>query len=222
MSKQKYYVVWVGHQPGIYTSWPECQQQVQKYTDAKYKSFPSLAEAERAYAKGWTAYWGKGKKTSSAHSGLKQGKNHRPAPGADGVLAEPDLNSISVDVGCSGNPGIVEYKGVDTKTGEILFYHGPIAKGTNNLGEFIAIVHGLAYLQQRGSQRTVYTDSQTAMKWLRQKRVASTLIRDETTEEIWNLTDRAVKWLQHNQYENQVLKWDTKRWGEIKADFGRK
>lgn len=222
MSKQKYYVVWVGHQPGIYTSWPECQQQVQKYTDAKYKSFPSLAEAERAYAKGWTAYWGKGKKTSSAHSGLKQGENHRPAPGADGVLAEPDLNSISVDVGCSGNPGIVEYKGVDTKTGEILFYHGPIAKGTNNLGEFIAIVHGLAYLQQRGSQRTVYTDSQTAMKWLRQKRVASTLIRDETTEEIWNLTDRAVKWLQHNQYENQVLKWDTKRWGEIKADFGRK
>lgn len=226
MAKQKFYVVWVGKQPGIYTSWPECQKQVQQVKDAKYKSFPTRAEAEKAFAEGWKAHWGKGASagTSGANSARKSSGSTRQQSlfAIEEEEQEPDLDSISVDVGCSGNPGIVEYKGVDTKTGELLFYHGPIDKGTNNLGEFIAIVHGLAYLKKLGSNKTVYTDSKTALKWLKQKKVASTLVRDETTEEIWSLTDRAIKWLKENDYDNKVLKWQTERWGEIKADFGRK
>ncbi|WP_128894319.1 ribonuclease H [Longirhabdus pacifica] len=215
MAKSKFYVVWEGKQPGVYKTWAECQQQVNNYTQAKYKSFPSLAEAEKAYQDGWKAYWGKGN-TQQAKS--KQGK----ASQTELFAEEVDMNSISVDVGCRGNPGIVEYKGVDTQTGEVLFYHGPIDKGTNNLGEFIAIVHGLAYLQQQHSDKTVYTDSRTALSWLKQKKVASSLVRDESTKEIWDLTDRAVRWLQNNTYNNKVLKWNTEVWGEIKADFGRK
>ena len=135
---------------------------------------------------------------------------------------EVDYDSISVDVGCSGNPGIVEYKGVDTRTGEIIFYQGPISKGTNNLGEFLAIVHGLAYLKKKGSKQTIYTDSVTALSWIRKKEVSTNLVRDASTEEIWTLVDRALKWLHTNTYTNKIVKWDTKKWGEIKADFGRK
>lgn len=222
MAKQKFYVVWEGHKPGIYTSWPECQTQVNGYTDAKYKSYESRAEAEAAYAGGWKKYWGKGKAQTST-SGTsnvykKRGIESKSTPSAE----EIDYDSISVDVGTRGNPGPVEYKGVDTQSGEILFYVGPVENGTNNLGEFIAIVHGLAYLKQQGSSQTIYTDSKTALAWVRNKKPATTLVRNESTRKIWEMTDRAVQWLHDNKYDNKILKWNTTEWGEIKADFGRK
>jgi len=222
MAKQKFYVVWEGHKPGIYTSWPECQTQVNGYTNAKYKSYESRAEAEAAYANGWKQNWGKDKaKTASSRSGYPS--NHGKSNSSTTASKEEiDYDSISVDVGTRGNPGPVEYKGVDTQTGEILFYVGPVKNGTNNLGEFIAIVHALAYLKQQGSKRTIYTDSKTALAWVRNKKPATSLERNESTREIWELTDRAVQWLQNNKYENKILKWNTVEWGEIKADFGRK
>jgi ribonuclease HI len=111
---------------------------------------------------------------------------------------------------------------VDTKTGEILFYVGPIENGTNNLGEFIAIVHGLAYLKQLGSTKTIYTDSRTALSWLKNRKIASTLVRGPATAKIWEMADRALQWVNTNTYENKVVKWNTEEWGEIRADFGRK
>ncbi|MFC0211238.1 ribonuclease H [Paenibacillus chartarius] len=208
-AKSKYYVVWVGKQTGIFRTWPECQEQVKGIQDAKYKSYESLAEAEAALAAGW-------------QKSLRLSAKAKAAAAAGGGEANFNPDSLSVDVGCSGNPGIVEYKGVDTQTGEVLFYQGPIAKGTNNLGEFLAIVHALAYLKKRGSNKTIYTDSMTALSWIRKKEVATNLPRDKSTEEIWALVDRALQWLRTNTYENAIVKWDTKRWGEIKADFGRK
>lgn len=213
MGSLKYYVVWVGKKPGIYDNWTDCQRQVQGVKGARFRSFPSRNEAERAYREGWKKHWGQ----SAA------AQKSRPVTSKDVKMKEEiDYNSISVDVGTRGNPGPVEYKGVDTRTGEVLFSHGPIAKGTNNIGEFLAIVHGLAYLKQRGSNKTVYSDSVNAIKWVRQKKVATTLPRDETTEEIWRLIDRAERWLQNNDYDNEVRKWQTDQWGEIKADYGRK
>jgi ribonuclease HI len=216
MPKQKYYVVWVGKKPGVYTSWPDCQKQVEQVEDAKFKSFESQEEAQAAYRAGWKGIWGAGK-GKGASSGAAKGKSER-----EYSMDEIDYDSISVDVGTNGNPGPVEYKGVDTRTGEVIFSKGPIKKGTNNLGEFLAIVHALAYLKQQNSKKTVYSDSMNALKWVKQKAVASSLVRDPSTKEIWDLVDRAEKWLQTNSYENQVLKWQTKSWGEIKADYGRK
>lgn len=178
---------------------------------AKYKSFADKSEAERAYEAGWEKMLIVASKTA----GKKPGSGPARA-------ANYDLDSISVDAASSGNPGIVEYQGVDTRTGERLFHKGPISKGTNNLGEFLAIVHGLAYLQKLGSDKTIYSDSRTAMKWVREKDVATTLVRDESTEEIWRLVDRALSWLRNNTYRNKIVKWETDVWGEIKADFGRK
>ncbi len=209
-TKTKHYVVWVGRKPGVYDSWAECQKQINQFDEAKYKSYESKATADQAYREGWKKHWGSGKKTGSAKAGAGES------------LGEVDYDSISVDVGTRGNPGPVEYKGVDTKTGEVLFAVGPIAKGTNNLGEFLASVHALAYLKKIGSGKTVYSDSVNAMKWVKQKEVSTTLPRDETTREIWDLIDRAVCWLKTNSYPNKVLKWQTKQWGEIKADYGRK
>ncbi|GAE31102.1 ribonuclease H [Halalkalibacter sp. AB-rgal2] len=199
MAKKKFYVVWKGRKTGIFTSWMECEAQVKGYVGAKFKSYPTREEAERAL-KGEQAQ----KKTAQCDDG------------------EIEWDSISVDVGCRGNPGIVEYKGVDTKTGEILFAHDEIKIGTNNMGEFLAIVHGLAYLHKQGSHKTIYSDSLTAIKWVKQKKAKSTLERNLQTEYIWSLMDRAEHWLQTNQYENEIKKWHTEKWGEIKADYGRK
>jgi ribonuclease HI len=214
VAKNKYYVVWVGHKPGVYGSWAECQAQTNGYPQAKFKSYESESDAKAALAKGWQKSLNFSGKTAASASS---------ASITDSAAALPiNYDSISVDVGCSGNPGIVEYKGVDTRSGDILFYQGPIAKGTNNLGEFLAIVHALAYLKKLNSNKAIYTDSVTALSWIRKKEVATNLVRDASTEEIWSLVDRALKWLQTNTYSNAIIKWDTRKWGEIKADFGRK
>lgn len=193
--------MWEGRKTGIFTSWSECEKQVKGYQGARFKSFPTKEEAERAF-----------------NGELSQNKQSKQT----GFEEEIDWNSISVDVGCRGNPGIVEYKGVDTKTGEILFFHDEIEIGTNNMGEFLAIVHGLAYLKKQGSQKTIYSDSMTAIKWVKQKKAKSTLERNKQTEYIWSLVDRAEHWLQTNDYETPIKKWHTEKWGEIKADYGRK
>lgn len=225
MAKSKFYVVWEGHQPGIYSSWPECQKQTSGYKDAKYKSYESRSEAEKAYQEGWKKHWGQSggaKAKGSTSSGKASFYGKRQSAATNIPMDQIDYDSISVDVGTRGNPGPVEYKGVDTRTGQVIFTCGPIAKGTNNMGEFLAIVHALAYLQKQGSSKTVYSDSENALKWVKQKQAASTLVRDESTAEIWDLVDRAEKWLRTHTYSNKLLKWETRSWGEIKADYGRK
>ncbi|MBD2844813.1 ribonuclease H family protein [Paenibacillus sp. IB182496] len=228
MSK-KHYVVWAGKTPGVYDSWPACQAQVTGYPEAKYKSYATRALAEAAYKDGWKKHWGRGGKAAAPAgegkaAGARAGAGAARRPGSKPAVspASIDYDSVSVDVGTHGNPGPIEYKGVDTATGELLFQVGPIPNGTNNLGEFIAIVHALSYLKARGSARTVYTDSRTALAWIRNKKIASTLRRDASTAQVWALADRAMRWLHENDYPNKIVKWETESWGEIKADFGRK
>lgn len=224
MAKQKYYVVWEGKVPGIYKTWAECQAQTNGYPQARFKAYESEAEAKAALSRGWKASFALANSGSGAVSGSsgKSGSSTGSSAGGSGAKPVAELDSISVDVGSRGNPGIVEYKGVDTRTGQVIFQHPPIAKGTNNLGEFLAIVHGLAYLKKQGSSKTIYSDSVTAISWVRKKAVATNLPRDASTEEIWMLVDRALAWLHNNTYSNKIMKWDTKAWGEIKADYGRK
>jgi ribonuclease HI len=208
MSKSnKYYVVWVGAKPGIYSNWQDCQAQTVGYPQAKYKSFKSLSEAEKAFqSKPQDFYNNKGptKKVPSDQTGVI-------------------WQSISVDAACSGNPGILEYRGVDTRTGKELFRQGPFDQGTNNIGEFLALVHALALLQKKGADKLpIYSDSKTAMAWLRNKKLKTTLARNAKNNSLFELVDRALLWLDNNTYHNPILKWQTEKWGEIPADFGRK
>ena len=68
----------------------------------------------------------------------------------------------------------------------------------------------------------IYSDSRTAMSWVKNQKVKTTLKRDHTNELMFSHVDRALKWLNNNNFTNPIFKWDTKNWGEIPADFGRK
>ena len=134
----------------------------------------------------------------------------------------PDYNSISVDAASSGNPGIMEYQGVDTKTKKLLFNLGPFKQGTNNIGEFLALVHGLGYLKQKNVAFPIYSDSKIAMSWVKAGQCRTNLPISAENQQLFDLVKRAEKWLKENKYATQILKWETKAWGEIPADFGRK
>ncbi len=210
MAGQKYYVVWVGKKPGVYRSWAKCYAQVKKFEGAKFKSFFTLQQAEEAFKGKMADYIGK--KTPLKPLTKEQ----------EILIGKPLLESISVDAACSGNPGKMEYRGVYTKNGKEIFHNGPFENSTQNIGEFLAIVHGLAFLKQKKSSLPLYSDSLTAMKWVKAIKVKTKLKQADNNQKIFELIDSAVKWLENNRYENRVIKWKTKYWGEISADFGRK
>lgn len=210
--KQKFYVVWEGVTPGIYTSWTDCQLQTKGYEGAKYKSFDTREEAERAFSSSPYAYIGKNAKKAE---GKRQVSTYQ-------LPASVNDNSLAVDAACSGNPGPMEYRGVHIASRQEIFHFGPM-KGTNNIGEFLAIVHGLALIKQKGfKDMPIYSDSANAISWVKQKKCKTKLPRTTETEQLFLLIERAEKWLRTNTYTTRILKWETKEWGEIPADFGRK
>lgn len=214
MPKQKFYVVWRGRKPGVYDSWDDCKQQVEGFGEAAYKAYATLEDAEEAFWRGKEEA-----QPAQAVAGQDDKKGDTPLPAA--APRPYDEDAIAVDAACSGNPGPMEYRGVDLRSGRELFHLGPM-HGTNNIGEFLAIVHALALLKKQGVKRTVYSDSRNALLWVRQKQCKTRLERNAQTEGLFQLIDRAVIWLRNNKIEVPLLKWQTKEWGEVPADFGRK
>jgi ribonuclease HI len=210
MAKNNFYTVWVGKNPGVYSGWNGCKKEVDGVNGAKYKGFPTRELAEAAFADDPSKYLSK---ELNAPKKIVCGNP---------LIGEPLLDSVSVDAACSGNPGVLEYRGVDTRSGVELFRKGPFPEGTVNIGEFLALVHALAYLKQRGSNWPVYSDSRTALAWLRNRDIKTTLERSAKNAELFDLVDRALKWIRNNTWTNRVIKWETEYWGEIPADFGRK
>ena len=209
--KKKYYTVWKGHRTGVFEKWDDCKAQIKDFQGAQYKSFETFDAAKKAFKGNYKDYIGKSKnfKSQLTEAQLKK-------------IGQPNYNSISVDAASSGNPGKMEYRGVDTKTKKQLFIQGPFEEGTNNIGEFLAIVHGLALLKKNESDRLIYTDSKTAMSWVKKKTCNTKLERSTKNKSLFELVDRAVIWLKSNTYRTTIVKWETKAWGEIPADFGRK
>lgn len=208
---KKFYVVWQGHQSGIYDNWSECKNQIKGFPNAKYKSFMSLAEAQLAFRDSYTNHYNYGAQKKSKKTSIAQFNN------------EIIKDSIAVDAACSGANGPMEYQGVVTVTGQLLFRKGPYQDGTNNVGEFLGLVHAMAYLQnQKNTTTAIYSDSRTAMAWVRKKKANTTLKRTGKNDDLFTLISRAEIWLKANPFPNKILKWETKTWGEIPADFGRK
>ncbi len=208
--KQKFYVVWKGKRPGIYETWEDCKSQIDGVKGAQYKSFSTFAEAKKAFNENYLEHKGKNKAKPSL------------TPQELLKIGEPNMHSISVDAASSGNPGIMEYQGVDTKTKRVLFKQGPYQQGTNNIGEFLAIVHGLAFLKQKKSDRILYSDSRIAIGWVRKKKCNTKLKKSKKNEALFELITRAEGWLKFNRFSTPIVKWETVAWGEIPADFGRK
>ena len=204
--KPKYYVVWKGRKTGVFSSWEACAAQVQGFTGARYKSFSTRLAADQAYQGKYTAQVGK--------------------PVSSGQwLFSPDppiAESWCVDAACSGSPGPLEYRAVDLQTGREIFHQGPYQHGTNNVGEFLAIVQALMLLKTRRSAIPVYSDSAVAIGWVKKKHCNTELALDGKNATLFDLITQAEDWLSEHTYSNPIRKWDTKAWGEIPADFNRK
>lgn len=208
--KEKFYVVWQGKRTGIFTTWADCKAAISGHQGAQYKSFPSFDLAKKAF----NGHYGDYKGQKKGEAGL--------SPSELLKIGQPNYHSIAVDAASSGNPGVMEYQGVDTQTQKKLFRQGPFEQGTNNIGEFLAIVHGLAFLKERNSDQIIYTDSRTAISWVRKKKCNTKLVEGPKNQALFQLIRRAEHWLKTNSYKTAIVKWETKAWGEIPADFGRK
>jgi ribonuclease HI len=208
--KPKFYVVWAGYEPGVYDNWSDASAQVTGFPGAKFKSFSSEAEARAAFEGAYEDF--RGRNTTSGRKSM--------AELADlGVV----LDSIAVDAACAGVPGPMEYRGIHVETGAEIFHMGPYEDATNNIGEFLGIVHALAFLHKRGKQdMPVYSDSMIALGWVEAKQCRTKQPRTPRNAPVFDLVARAEKWLGENTYSNPVLKWRTDEWGEIPADYGRK
>jgi ribonuclease HI len=205
--KQKYYVVWKGRKTGIFTSWAESEKQVKGVAGAQYKAFDSLKDAEAAYRSNYEAFKGK----PSSHGKWRE------------ASVKPILPSICVDAACSGAPGKLEYRGVFTESEKEIFRFGPFPDGTNNVGEFLAIVHALTWLTKHDKQLPVYSDSENGIAWVYTGKCRTKLKHTARNAPLFVMIHSAENWLVENEMiDNAVLKWDTGLWGENPADFGRK
>ena len=221
--KNKFYVVWKGLTPGVYDSWEACKKEVEGFQGALYKGFPDKDSADAAFAKGFSGF----EKTENGKQKTEKGEFS--------VLNFPFSVFIAVDAACSGNPGKMEYQGVFVDMGTQpptttpLFKSPVFENGTNNIGEFLAIVHALAWQKQKRTQYPIYSDSVNAQKWVRDKKCKTKLQQNDKNAYLFELIARAEKWLCENEQwmkDNAstipVLKWKTELWGEIPADYGRK
>ena len=213
MAKNKFYVVWQGRNPGIYSSWEACEKEISGFNGAKYKSFPNRLTAETAFREGPDKYWG---------------KEVTPLIDLSTAKEQPMSPIIAVDAACAGNPGKMEYQGVfvdfatQPATRQQLFKSPVFEQGTNNIGEFLAVVHALALEKKNGWKLPIYSDSVNAQLWVKQKKCKTKLLPNAQNEYLFQLIARAENWLNNNTIDVPILKWKTEIWGEIPADFGRK
>ena len=213
MAKNRFYVVWSGRNPGIYSDWEVCKREIMGCKGAKYKGFPDRLSAEKAVKEGPDAYWG---------------KDIAPVIDLAAAKERPVSPCIAVDAACSGNPGKMEYQGVfvdfatQPATRRDLFKSPVFPNATNNIGEFLALVHALALQKKNGWKYPIYSDSVNAQIWVRQKKCKTKLAPNAKNAQLFELVARAEKWLAENAIEVPILKWKTEIWGEIPADYGRK
>jgi ribonuclease HI len=210
MAKQKYYTVWRGRKVGVYDSWEECKTQVHEFEGAIYKSFPSKELAEEALLNDSIYYIGTDKETTNDEVRERNSKE------------QPILNSLCVDGAWNTKTNAMEYQGVLYPNRERVFHAGPFDVGTNNIAEFLGIVHALTYCKNHPKISFIYSDSHTAITWVKKKKAATKIQNNETNANIIAIVNRAEKWLLNNDYKTRILKWETKLWGENPADFGRK
>ena len=210
MTKYKHYVVWRGRNVGIFDSWQSCKEQIDKFEGAVYKGYATRAEAVEAFEAGMPTF--------AKHRQAKPATS--PIVGAS--ANRPSYRAIAVDAACSGNPGNMEYRGVWVDSGQEIFRSKIYREATNNIGEFLALVHVLALSKRLGWTYDIFSDSYNAILWLRGGKCKTRLVEKAANAEVFDLIRRAEAWLAKNSFSNKVIKWETSRWGEIPADFGRK
>lgn len=202
-AKQKYYVVWVGTKPGVYSTWADCESQVKGVIGAKFKAYPNSELAHTAFKK--PPFW-------EPDAAIKENRRSADLPTA----------FLCVDAACSGSPGPVEWRVVLFPGNKTVVKCGPHRYGTNNIGEFLALVNAIEFRQTRDLDLPIYTDSITALAWVRDKRCKTTLVVGDHNPRLAELVRSAEEYLRSNPNTANINKWDTEAWGDIPADYGRK
>lgn len=202
-SKQKFYVVWVGKKPGVYSTWAECEAQVKGVFGAKFKAYATIELATTALRK--PPFWEPSATTQ---------QNRR--------AADLPKSFLCVDAACSGSPGPVEWRVVLFPGNKTVLKKGPFNYGSNNIGEFLALVDAIEFRQNQDLEMSIYTDSITALAWVRDKRCKTTLNIKDHNQQLANLIQTAESFLRTSADSRNLKKWDTGVWGEIPADYGRK
>lgn len=205
----KFYVVWKGRQVGVFSTWDSCKMQIENFKGAQYKSFPDRMSAENAFRAGYEAC--QQSAVSSKLSYENMSENQRPIG-----------QSIAVDAACSGNPGKMEFQGVFVETNTHLFKSPVYEQGSNNIGEFLAIVYCLAWQKKNKLAYPIYSDSVNAQKWVREGICKTKIVENDKNKPLFEVIRWAERWLKENSFRVPIYKWRTEIWGEIPADFGRK
>jgi ribonuclease HI len=140
---------------------------------------------------------------------------------------------ICVDASTRGNPGISQYQIVDLdgKVKKVLskkFY------STNNIAEFIGLCHAVHYCFENGDDN-LFTDSMTALSWVKNGRINSNMARNRMTNAAWVMVGKSMNFIKQFKFDDHkqaliredgkavfLTKWFTSEWGEIPADFGNK
>lgn len=249
MAKKKAYTVWAGREPGVYDTWARCQEQTAGFKGARFQGFASRAQAEAAFLAGdpdggvpantkagdaprtvasegektrRSADSAAGRSTGSA-AGLSTGSaGGRSANSAPGRPAGP---ALCVDAACDARRWIMEYRAVRLDTGEEVFAEGPFERANANFGEFLAIVDALRRVADGTAPPTIYSDSLTARAWVRKRALNSGFLREgKAGPEVSARLEDALAWLKARPADTKddIRVWETRRWGEIPADYGRK
>ena len=214
MAKSKFYVVWNGRQVGVFSNWDSCKMQIEGFKGAQYKSFPDRASAEQAFKAGYD-------NVCQQTTDNRQQTSSKPFEGLP-ESQQPIGQSIAVDAACSGNPGKMEFQGVFVETKTHLFKSPVYEHGTNNIGEFLAIVYCLAWQKKNNLSYPIYSDSVNAQKWVREGICKTKITENDKNKPLFEVIRWAENWLHTNSFRVPIYKWKTEIWGEIPADFGRK
>lgn len=217
VKQKKYYVVWEGYKTGVLESWEACKRSTSGYKGAKYKAYTSREEAEEAFMLPYAV--------ALLPSDPPQTNSSKVCGTSRESLAQEKPSvGIAVDGACRSNPGPAEYQGVRLSDGVVLFAIPPFP-ATNNVVEFLAIVHAMALcVQEQKRDIPIYSDSRNAIGWVMQGKCKTHLPKTATYKRAYELIERAEKWLAEHPYSCRppLRKWETKQWGENPADYGRK
>lgn len=207
-----FYGVWSGKQTGVFETWAECSAQVSGFKGAQYRKITAntLADAQKVFEQ------------ESYQEGVKA-KTETASTAVKPVQKGPDI-AFALTVDGADNSVESEYQAVWYPSREPAFKSKVFKGGTNNIAEFLGLVHAIRYLHETKKGTVIYTDSMTALAWVRNKRANTTAGQTgRLTEELKHLIGEAEAYLLTNGIGDiELHKWDTKQWGEIPADFGRK
>jgi ribonuclease HI len=205
----KFYVVFRGRKAGVYATWEECRSQIEGVPGHSCKAYKSRCDAEDALRAGSARAFEATRKERAAQVWRSK------IPGA----------CIAVDAACAGVPGPTEYRGVLLPECSEIFHSQLYARGTNNVGEFLAIVEGMRWLAERSfTSLPLYSDSQVGLGWVRAGKCNTHMA--SASPDLKMAIEAADSWLRASPEAPKLVpmlrKWPTSEFGEIPADFGRK